>query len=112
VAGQNGNFYVQSLTGATCQLHRGPVPGDNVQQDSKTFLITRADGWFNAAWGSAWKTIGGQTITAWATCSSSGYPDAQSADVTAVWPYPPATPPPATPTPPPPTATPTATPTA
>jgi hypothetical protein len=95
-AGSNGRFDVWSLTGASCTLHRGPVPGDNVQKNSLPFIVTRADGYFGAGWGRLWTTIGGQTITAWVTCSLSGYPDATSGNVTAVWPYPP--PPTASPT--------------
>jgi hypothetical protein len=95
-AGFNGRFDVWSLTGAICVLHRGPVPGDTVQKNSNPFTVTRADGYFGAGWGASWGTIGGQTITAWVTCTLAGYPPATSGNVTAVWPYPP--PPTASPT--------------
>jgi hypothetical protein len=86
VSGQNGLFMVESLPGASCQVWRNPVAGDNKTWRSWAEPMN-ADGWYYYAWGAHW-TAAKVTVTVYVTCTAAA-PDtrnATSANVNVFWP--------------------------
>jgi hypothetical protein len=88
VAPGNGLFYVASLPGATCRLHRLPVTGDNVSRTSNSFT-TDSSGWAYILWGALWPTTP-TAVTArfygYCTAHSPDTRTAQSDYVSVQWP--------------------------
>jgi hypothetical protein len=89
VAPGNGHFYVASLPGATCRLHRLPVTGDNVSRTSNPFTTDKSSGWADILWGALWPaTPTSVTAKFYGFCTAAA-PDtrtAQSDYVSVQWP--------------------------
>ena len=88
VAPGNGLFYVASLPGASCRLHRLPVAGDNVSRSSNAFP-TDSSGWAYISWGASWPaTSTAVTATFYGYCTAAA-PDSRTAksdNVSVQWP--------------------------